>query len=288
MGKFDILHEYASELERRIRLQTFPLAVKLLRNEADIPKETGGPVSVQSLMSTTKKGTGDVFEGAIRPLRDLGYRVALCQGFAMSRKEGLTVAMFSEDMLCFEPIVGYGWAETPQYFLDGHNRYPQDVKDLEAGKNYASDFPRLEVGEYRGVLSAPLAKAHFEPDVIVLYCDSTQLSLLLLGREYQKGHDLPCHLSSHAACVYSVVPIMQKGGYQVAVPCRGDRYFGLASDPEIIFSFAGEKLGDLMEGLRHLEKYNSRLPRLPAMMREPVFPESYVKLLGMITGEEQE
>lgn len=288
MGKFDILHEYGSELERRIRLQTFPLAVKFLRNEGDIPEETGGSVSVQSLMSTTKRGTGDVFEGAIRPLRDLGYRVALCQGFAMSRKEGLTVAMFSEDMLCFEPIVGYGWAETPQYFLDGHNRYPQDVKDLEAGKNYASDFPRLEAGKYRGVLSAPLAKAYFEPDVIMLYCDSTQLSLLLLGREYQRGHDLPCHLSSHAACVYSVVPVMQSGGYQVAVPCRGDRYFGLASDAEIIFSFSGEKLGDLMEGLRHLEKYNSRLPRLPAMMREPVFPESYVKLLGMITGEKQE
>jgi uncharacterized protein (DUF169 family) len=214
--------------------------------------------------------------------------VLLCQGFAMSRKEGLTVAMFQEDMVCFEPIVGYGWVKPPQYFLDGHNRYPQDVKNLEAGRNYASDFPRLDVGRYKGVLSAPLARAHFEPDVIMLYCDSAQLSLLLLGREYQNGHDLPCHLSSHAACVYSVVPVMKTGEYQVAVPCRGDRYFALASDAEIIFSFPGEKLEDLMDGLRHLEKYNSRLPRLPAMMREPIFPESYVKILGIITGEEQE
>jgi uncharacterized protein (DUF169 family) len=133
-----------------------------------------------------------------------------------------------------------------------------------------------------------MARAHFEPDVIMLYCDSAQLSLLLLGREYQNGHDLPCHLSSHAACVYSVVPVMKTGEYQVAVPCRGDRYFALASDAEIIFSFPGEKLEDLMDGLRHLEKYNSRLPRLPAMMREPIFPESYVKILGIITGEEQE
>lgn len=258
MAEFDAFHEYGEELERRIRLQTFPLAVKLLEREADIP------------------------EGAKRPLRDFGYHVPLCQGYALSRKEGKTIAMFKEDMWCFEPIVGYGWAKPPQYFLEGHNRFPQDVEDLEAGRNYASDFPRLEVGKYTGVVSAPLTTVSFEPDLVILYCNSAQLSLLLLGREYKDGHDLKCSLSSHAACVYSVVPVIKSGDCQVAVPCRGDRYFALAGDDEIIFTISTQKIEDLLAGLRHVERYGSRLPRSPQMRREPEFPESYMKILRML------
>ena len=260
MSKLNVFHEYGEELEKRIRLQTFSLAVKLLESKEDIP------------------------QGAERPLRDFGFRVPICQSYALSRKEGQTIAMFKEDMWCFEPIIGYGWAEPPQYFLEGHNRFPQDVKCLEAGRNYANDFPRLEVGRYIGVVSAPLTRANFEPDLIMIYCNSTQLSLLLLAREYKDGHDLKCSLSSHAACVYSVIPVIQSGECRVAIPCRGDRYLALAGDDEIIFSVPKEKIEDLLEGLRYIEKsgFGNRLPRSPRMMREPELPESYLKILKML------
>jgi len=258
MVKLDALHRYADELERRVRLQTFPLAVKLLESEKSVPK------------------------GAERPLQDFGYRLALCQGYALSRKEGKTVAMFKEDMWCCEPIIGYGWAAPPQYFLDGYNRYPQDVENLDAGKNYVSDLPCLSIGRYTGVVSAPLLKANFQPDLVIMYCNSVQLSLLLLAREYKDGHDLNCHLSSHAACVYAVVPSIESGNSQIAIPCRGDRYLALAGDDEIIFTVPTGKLEELLEGLRHIEKYGSRLPRNPYMGCEPELPESYLKILGML------
>jgi uncharacterized protein (DUF169 family) len=258
MENYDIYRGYGDELEKRIRLQTFPLAIKLLEGENQTP------------------------ERAERPLRDLGYHVQLCQGFAMSRKEGRTLAMFKEDMLCFEPIVGYGWAEAPQYFLEGHNRFPQDVKDLNAGKNYASDFPRLGTGKYSGVVSAPLKMVTFVPDLVLIYCNSVELSLLLLGREYMDGHDLKCSLSSHAACVYGVVPSMQNGECSVSIPCRGDRYFAGAGDDEIILTVPLHKMEDLLKGLRHVEKYGSKLPKNIRLMREPQQPESYIKILKML------
>ncbi|HEX75045.1 MAG TPA: DUF169 domain-containing protein [Dehalococcoidia bacterium] len=252
------MHQWAEELERRLRLKTFPLAVKLLEKEEHIP------------------------EGAMRPIRDLGYHLPLCQGYAMSRREGTVVAMLKQDMWCFEPVVGYGLVESPQYFLEGCNRFPQDVKTLEAGRNYASDFPRLETGKYIGVASAPLTTANFEPDLVIIYCDSSQLSLLLLGREYKDGHDLKCSLSSHAACVYSVVPVMQSGECRVAIPCRGDHYMAIAGDDELIFTVPKEKLEDLMVGLRYLETTGSKLPRNYQTRREPEFPESYMKIAKMI------
>ena len=43
MTELGTLHKYAEELEKRLRLKTFPLAVKLLEKEADIPKEAVRP-----------------------------------------------------------------------------------------------------------------------------------------------------------------------------------------------------------------------------------------------------
>jgi len=85
----DVCREPAEEIERRLRLKTFPLAVKMLEKEQDIP------------------------EGAVRPKRDLGYHLATCQGFAMSRREGTLLAMLKEDMWCSESVIGLGLAEPP-------------------------------------------------------------------------------------------------------------------------------------------------------------------------------
>ena len=258
MANLEYLKQCGEELSRRLCLKTLPLAVKLLDKEGDIP------------------------EAAMRPLRDLGYHLELCQALATSRREGTLIAMLKEDNWCFEPVVGYGIAEPPQYFLDGHNRFPQDVETLEAGRNYASDFPRLLAGKYIGVMSAPLKATVFEPDLIIIYCDSSQLSLLLLAREYKVGHDLTCHISSHAACVYSVVPAMQRGECQIAVPCRGDHYSAMSGDEELIFTVPMGKLEDLMEGLRFLETTGSKLPRNYRMRREPEMKESYMKIARMV------
>ena len=243
MTELEALHKYGEELERRLRLKTFPLAVKLIEKEEDMPEE------------------------AVRPTRDLGYHMPLCQIFATSRREGTIMAALKEDMFCFEPVVGYGMAEPPQYFLEGHNRFPQDVESLEVGKNYAADFPRLPVGKYIGVISAPLKTANFEPD--------------LVAREYKMGYDLKQSLSSHAACVYSVVPAIQAGECRIAIPCRGDHYFAIAGDDELIFTVPAEKLDDLMKGLRFLETTGSKLPKNYDMKKEPEFPESYMEIARM-------
>lgn len=258
MTSTEAYRDYAEELEGRLRLKTFPVAVKLLEQESDIP------------------------QGAIRPLEDFGYHLSLCQAFQLSRREGQAIAMLKEDMWCFEPVVGYGLAEPPKYFLQGHNRYPSDVATLEAGSHYAHEFPRLEVGKYVGVVSAPLKTSNFEPDVVMIYADSAQLSLLLLGREYKEGYNLKCALSAHAACVYAVVPAVQSGECQVAVPCRGDRYSAMAGDNEMIFTIPRQKLEDLMVGLRHLDSTGSRLPRGYRFQPEYPLSESYKKIAQII------
>lgn len=261
MTNLGIFHEYAEVLERRLRLKAFPLAVKLLEKE------------------------GDIAEGAIRPKKDLGHLIETCQGFAMSRREGKTVAMLKEDMWCFEPVIGYGIAEPPQYFLEGYNRFPDSAMTLEIASNWARAFPRLKFGKYIGIMSAPLMMANFEPDLVMLYCDPAQLTNLLIAVDCVYGRDLTCRLSGHAACVYSVVPVIQTGECQVTSPCWGDRREAIAQDYEVIFTAPMEKLEGLLSGLRHLAKHGWGLPIEFFMVPECKMPESYLKI-GKMLGME--
>ena len=260
----DMMHDShnARELERLVRLDTYPLAVKLLKSEKDIP------------------------EAAKRPVRDFGHHLSLCQAFSMSRREGTTVAMLKEDMWCFEPVLAFGLEKPSLRFLEGHNRFPHDVETLQAGANYAQNFPRLETGKYIGIMSAPLETVDFYPDLVMMYCTSTQLTLLLLGIAYKDGFDVTSTLSGHAACVYSVVPVLQTGKCQVAVPCRGDRYAAGAQDNELIFSVPYERLDDLVDGLKAIAKAGTTLPGRVVMQPEYQLPESYIDL-GREIGMDQ-
>ena len=95
----NIFNSYGRRIEEQIRPISYPLAIKMLEVEGDIP------VCSQ------------------RPKRDFGACMATCQCFALSRKFGVTIAQLYEDMWCPEPVIGFGLSEPPQYFLDGHNRY---------------------------------------------------------------------------------------------------------------------------------------------------------------------
>lgn len=221
----NVYNDYGKRIEKQLRLNSHPLAVRMLRTPDEVPEE------------------------ALRPVRDFGKCMSTCQAFALSRRFGETVAQLFEDMWCPEPVIGFGLAEPPQYFYEGKTRYPDGVKSLEAGANWAREFPRFEVGKYVGVVSAPLTTASFEPDVAVIYCDSAQLLRLLLGLAYEDGRDIETVLGGHSACVYAVVPSMLKGECQASVPCRGDRGYAGTQDYEMIFSIPRDQIARVVKGL---------------------------------------
>ena len=115
-------NSFGEEIERRLLLRTSPIAIKLLETEKDIP------------------------EGALRPKRDLGFHLGLCQAFAMSRRERKTVAMLKGDHWCYLPVIAFGLAEPPDFFLQGNTFFKFSVGDLKAAGNLAKSFPRLEHG----------------------------------------------------------------------------------------------------------------------------------------------
>ena len=264
MSENRVLKEYGESLEKLLHLKTYPLAIKLLEKEKDIPKE------------------------AIRPKRDYGYRLMTCQAFSESRRAGRIIAQTKDDMWCFEAALGYGFIEPLPYFLEGNTRYPEGmISSWEAAKYWAKHFPRLECGKYEAILSAPLTKVSFEPDLVIVYGDSVQIQQLLTARIWIDGHDIAPRLSGMGVCVMAVTPVVQSGECYVAVPCPGDRRRAFAQDDEFVFSIPMGRMEGLIEGLNAYQKIGLGTPMLPTMARQPEQLKSYTtigKMVGMVDG----
>jgi uncharacterized protein (DUF169 family) len=194
----------------------------------------------------------------------------------------MPVAQLLEDMWCSEAVIGYGMGGIPDYFLEGKTRFPQEVESLEVAKIWAREFPRLEPHKYVGVVSAPLSGINFNPDVVVVYCDSAQLKMLSGAVIWKYGRGVQSDLVNMGACVYSVVPTMLTGKCNVVLPCGGDRAYAICQDDEMVFTAPPSDLKNIVEGLRHLAKYHNKVPIPFAMKNEFPMRQSYIKLGKML------
>lgn len=245
------------EIERLLLLSTSPVAVKLLRSEKEIPKK------------------------AIRPKKDRGVHIALCQAFAMSRRERVTVAMMKEDHWCWAPLIGFGLVPPPDFYLEGKTAFPSMVSTLASARELARTEPRIEHGKYVAILSAPLGAATFKPDAVLIYGNSAQIRTLLLAVKYQEGCRIESTFDPIDSCVHSLVPAIVNGQYRIAMPDPGEYQRALATENEIIFSLPGAKLQSLVLGLRHVEELHHGYGTFSQEMR-PDFPQPdfYKKLFA--------
>jgi len=212
MPSFSEFNRYGEELEEALILRSAPIAVKMLREESDIP------------------------EGAIRPTRDRGDHLAQCQAFAMSRREGVTVAMLKDDHWCPTAVMAYGL-----------------VENTESVTQSSHPYDSFAPGEYVGVVSAPLRSANFLPDVVVIYAKPAQLRGLLLSMKLEDVPLVKCHLFP-PSCAWAIVNPMKTGDYWVVMPDPGEYQRALTDEGDLMFSAPQRRMQTLMEGLRQNER----------------------------------
>jgi len=249
-----------TDLEQMLRLKTYPLAIKLLKSESEVP------------------------EGAIRPKRDLGEHLAVCQAFSLARRQGMTLAMFLEDHWCFEPIISYGLVETPEDYLNGFTN-SFFIADKEAAAKHAQEMTRLPVGEYPGMVIGPLKNAGFEPDIVMIYCIPGQLRHLLLSLRHLNGTAVTSTLDPIGSCVHSVVPSFLSGVFQVTIPDPGDFERAGADENEMVLTAPAGRLEELMAGVYHFEEIGRGYREYNLFMhgdfKQPPFYEEYFKKWGL-------
>jgi uncharacterized protein (DUF169 family) len=219
------------------------------------------PVAVKML-----EKEADIPKDSFRPKRDAGYHIAQCQAFGMSRREGKTVVMLKEDHWCPTALMSYGMVEKPKNMA-----------------MFGESFESFEVGKYIGVVTAPLKKATFVPDVVLIYSNPAQLRGMLLPIMYSGPDQVSTHLFL-PSCGHCVVDPMKTGKYCVVLPDPGEYQRALTLEEEMIFAVPQEKMLALMAGLSgrgrtysHRDQYMSMLPDF----EQPQFYKDMFKSWGL-------
>jgi uncharacterized protein (DUF169 family) len=248
----------ARAIETYIHPPTYPVAIKMLKAESDIPAETE------------------------RTIKTLGYQIALCQGWGKARHNAECVAMLKEDNACPTPILSLGFAEPPDLWWKADLYRGWATPNAEAAKRLASEMPRLPVGQYVGVLMAPAGACNFEPDFILLYCNPVQALRLIGTALVQDGGKFPVSVWPMGVCT-TLADAVLTGECQLGIPCFGDRKFAATSDEEVVFVIPSVKFDEMTSSMKFYHENCHPITTARYVDGEVIFSrEMYRKLRDMI------
>jgi uncharacterized protein (DUF169 family) len=220
----------------------------------------------------------EIPEKARMPKRDLGTTMSLCQGVALARRYGWSMAMGEADMLCPLGAVTLGFLPVKPNFLNGSFDIPFWAKNQDARARVAQAIPRLELGKYSYILACPLHRAYFEPHVIVVYGNPAQIARLIQAAVSQTGEAIVSSSLGALACAGEITRTILTNQYQFVVVGAGDRTIVQTQDHEVSFAIPISKAEALLEGLEATHKVGMRYPTPSFLTYKPEFPPSFDEL----------
>ena len=255
------LLKYDERLNRYLRLSTFPVAVKFLRGWDEMPAR------------------------AKRPGKDLNNRFTTCQAISMSRRYGWVLALGREDSSCVLGAVALGLERRLSHYAEGNLCVEMYTENLRAGRASEESVPRFPEGEYVGVVTAPLNRAAFQPDSIIVYGNGAQIMRLGQAWLWKRGGTLHSEFRGRIDCADLAIAPVISGEPQMIVPCSGDRIFGQVQDHEVAFSFPFSLMDEIVEGLEATHQAGTRYPVTNWLNYTAGFPPSYDKNRGLLEEE---
>jgi len=248
------LKAFAQAMEKHIRPDTFPVAIRMMRKGEDLPPRTK------------------------RPLKDMDVRVAICQAIGMARRQGWAIAVGTEDLSCPLAQVAFGFQPNVDYYKDGCLCAGMYTETAEAGVTTEAEVEKFEHGTYESVLVAPIHRTAFEPHVVLIYGNAAQVMRLLTAALWKRGGRLTSSFAGRLDCSDSIIVPLRSGKPEVILPCYGDRVFAQTQDHEMAFSVPAEWMPAMIEGLEGTHKGGVRYP-IPAFLRYTAqYPPHYDKL----------
>ena len=237
-----------------IKPQSYPLAVKMLSSEDEIP------------------------EGAKRPLRDFGVPFSLCQALALGRKEGLSIVLDKDSQSCPIVLAGLGFVR-PEEYLSGKYILAPINQSNEARARAAETMPRFEVGKFKYILISPIQTATFDPDVIVFYGSGVQVMRMIQAAVFASGEALTSKSIGSGGCLLPLVAPVLEGTCKYALPGNGERRMGLIADGELAFGMPKKRFEEVVEGLKLSHQGKQSYPISPGYLKlEYKFPPTYYEL----------
>ena len=249
--------EAAEFVRNDLRLKTLPVAVKFVKDKAELPEKT-------RRFSTAP-----------------GKRVAICQGVTMARNYGWTVGLAKEDVICVPASIVFGFSESsdPPASLAGLFCEVNFSSAEDLARKETSSMSRFENGEIEAILLAPLERASFEPDTILIYGNPAQVMRLTQAWSYMTGERVPGHFGGKLECDEYLIAPFKTQSPRVVIPGQGERIFAGTQDEEVTFALPAKFLPELARALKEVGKaIGARYPVTPYQNFQPDFPKAHKEL----------
>ncbi len=249
--------EIAEFIREDVRLKTFPISVKFLKEKAEFPDKTRQP-SVA-----------------------LGKRVTICQGVTMARTFGWTVGLTREDLVCVPAMIAFGFSDSSDQ-AESLTRLFCEINFTateEGARREMEVMHRFENREYEAIVLSPLAKDLYEPDIVVIFGNPAQMMRFIQAWTYVKGGRVAGSFGGKVECEEYLLAPFKTQAARVSIPGNGDRIFSGTQDDEMVFTVPGRDLNDLVRGLiASGKKIGARYPVPPYMNYQPEFPKAHVSM----------
>jgi len=249
-------------LNTYIRPQTFPVAVKLVSDISDITAKTR------------------------MPKRDMGITMPLCQGVSIARRQGWSIAMGKDDMLCPLGALTLGFLPAKDKFLDGSFNIPFWVKSQEIRAKMCRNLAKLDYRKYSHIVIAPFHRADFEPDVAIIYGNPAQISRLVQSVIYSTGEPVTSMSGGGFSCGSEITVPMLTNKCQAVVTGGGDRAIAQTQDHEVAFALPWAQADALVEGLEETHKAGMRYPTPSFLMYQAIFPPAFAEVTEYLSRED--
>ncbi|REG10421.1 DUF169 domain-containing protein [Pelolinea submarina] len=234
-----------------LHLETQPVAVKMYKDKADLPRHT------QNIQQN------------------------FCQLVSIARYQGRGNSGTAESMICAFGAACLGLIETPEVISSGKAGLGIYTGNPQAAKNFMSNV--FKIGDsgkqYEAVMVKPLAEVapDEQPDAVIIYVNPAQAMRLIHASTYDTGEKITADTVAEGAMCSCTAFAIANQKPTVGFPCAGDRIFGGTQNHELVYTAPYSLVtGKLVENLEATAKGGfSVFPVPPNMHWTPAMPPAY-------------
>jgi uncharacterized protein (DUF169 family) len=216
--------ELSQVLTDVLKLDGSPVAVKLAKTEADVPKG----------------------------YRHLNEVLRHCEMVQMARR-GAKFYATVEQHACKGGAGMLGVIDIPENVKSGEFYYKLGrFSSIEHAEQTMSNIPYVDFKTYATVY-APLKEASFTPDVVVLLCNPQQAMLIAQANVYElHSRNIADFSGIQSLCGDAVVAPLIRGTINFTLGCSGSRKFAKVHEDELIVGVPMKLLPDLVRAMKKI------------------------------------
>ncbi|HXE51559.1 MAG TPA: DUF169 domain-containing protein [Tepidisphaeraceae bacterium] len=232
--------DLAEQLDRLLKLRTFPIGMKLFEDKAAM----------------------EAVPGLRRPAK--GKTFSTCQLVTQSRMAGFTLGITTENIPPFSSCSSVIGLDSPgEIYTSGRKMEGVWFENREAAAAHQAGMSRVEP-KYAGLAISPLRTARLDPpDVCQFYGNPAQMILFINGLQWRNYKRYDFSITGESACADSWGHALKTRTVSLSIPCFAERRYGGVADDEMLMACPPQDLQRAVTGLTGLSKAGLRYPIMP-------------------------